>query len=230
MHDECIRIVLSAPRPECTSDYECPTHLACIREKCQDPCQTHTCGINAECTVRNHRALCICLAGFVGDPFTICEERKLVSYLFLENSFSLVFHKSTGFTSKIPNFLLAGCKSDSECPLTQACISRECQNPCNFEQCGVNAECSVRNHRPKCTCLPGHKGNPYDRCRQYECLTDPECATTLTCRNEKCVDPCACARNAVCDARNHRGICTCIPDHRGDPYFEGCEPSKTNNR
>ena len=226
MHDECIRIVLSAPRPECTSDYECPTHLACIREKCQDPCQTHTCGINAECTVRNHRALCICLAGFVGDPFTICEERKLVTYLFVENSFSFVFHKSTGYTSKIPNFLLAGCKSDSECPLTQACISRECQNPCNFEQCGVNAECSVRNHRPKCTCLPGHKGNPYDRCRQYECLTDPECATTLTCRNEKCVDPCDCALNADCTAINHRGICECFPDHTGDPYGRICDPSK----
>ena len=70
-------LLLSAPRPECTSDYECPKHLACIREKCQDPCQTHTCGINAECMVRNHRALCVCLSGFVGDPFTICEERKL---------------------------------------------------------------------------------------------------------------------------------------------------------
>ena len=68
--------IISAPRPECTSDYECPTHLACIREKCQDPCQSHTCGINAECMVRNHRALCVCLDGFVGDPFTICEERK----------------------------------------------------------------------------------------------------------------------------------------------------------
>ena len=70
-------LLLSAPRPECTTDYECPKHLACIREKCQDPCQTHTCGINAECMVRNHRALCVCLSGFVGDPFTICEERKL---------------------------------------------------------------------------------------------------------------------------------------------------------
>ena len=80
---------------------------------------------------------------------------------------------------------LAGCKSDSECPLTQACIDRECQNPCPFEQCGVNAECSVRNHKSKCTCLPGHIGNPYERCRRPECLTDPDCSTTLTCRNEK---------------------------------------------
>ena len=225
--------IISAPRPECTSDYECPTHLACIREKCQDPCQSHTCGINAECMVRNHRALCICLEGFVGDPFTICEERKIQTYY---KNFPFLVSKSFDrsfvfiyfwFSNSSPLWIiLAGCKSDSECPQTQACISRECQNPCLFEQCGVNAECSVRNHRPKCTCLPGHKGNPYDRCRQYECLTDPDCATTLTCRNEKCVDPCDCALNAECTPVNHRGICECFPDHTGDPYGRICDPSK----
>ena len=71
MHD-----YLSAPKPECLSDPECPTHLACIQEKCQDPCFTHSCGQNAECKVKNHRALCVCLYGFVGDPYTLCEERK----------------------------------------------------------------------------------------------------------------------------------------------------------
>ena len=110
--------------------------------------------------------------------------------------------------------------------MTQACIDRECQNPCSFERCGVNAECSVRNHRPKCICLPDHIGNPYDRCRKPECLVDPDCSTTLTCRNEKCVDPCDCARNAECNPRNHRGICKCIPDYTGDPYGIACTPSK----
>ena len=112
--------------------------------------------------------------------------------------------------------------------MTQACIQRECQDPCPFEQCGIKAFCTVNVHRAKCQCPPGHKGSPYVECKPYECLTDPECHTTLACRNEKCVDPCACARNAECEARNHRGICTCIPDHRGDPYFEGCDPSKRN--
>ena len=71
MHD-----YLSAPKPECLSDPECPNHLACIQEKCQNPCFTHSCGQNAECKVKNHRALCVCLYGFVGDPYTLCEERK----------------------------------------------------------------------------------------------------------------------------------------------------------
>ena len=121
---------------------------------------------------------------------------------------------------------LAGCKRDSECPLTQACIQRECQDPCPYEQCGIKASCSVSNHLARCQCPPGHKGSPYIECKPYECLTDPECPTTLACRNEKCVDPCDCAANADCEARNHRGICTCRPGYTGDPYFEGCRPSK----
>ena len=69
-------IIFSAPKPECRSDPECPFHLACIQEKCKDPCQTSTCGVNAECKAKNHRAICVCIYGFVGDPYTICEERK----------------------------------------------------------------------------------------------------------------------------------------------------------
>ena len=84
----------------------------------------------------------------------------------------------------------------------------------------------MSSHIARCRCLPGHKGNPYVECKPYECLTDPECPTTLACRNEKCVDPCDCAANADCEARNHRGICTCRPGYTGDPYFEGCRPSK----
>ena len=68
---------ISAPRPECTTDPECPDHLACIQERCQDPCTTLACGINAQCSVSNHRATCTCRRGFIGDPFTVCRERKL---------------------------------------------------------------------------------------------------------------------------------------------------------
>ena len=67
----------TAPRPECTTDPECPEHLACIREKCLNPCSTSTCGVNAECQVTRHRALCVCRPGYEGDPYRICEERKM---------------------------------------------------------------------------------------------------------------------------------------------------------
>ena len=124
-------------------------------------------------------------------------------------------------------FLLAGCKSDDECPLTQACINRECQDPCIYERCGTNAECSVNRHIPKCTCLSGYRGNPYDICRQIECLSDPECPDDKACRNEKCVDVCPCdAPNALCTARGHRQYCECPPGYTGDPYSGGCRKSK----
>ena len=209
----------TAPKPECTTDPECPDHLACIREKCQNPCFTTTCGVNAECRVQRHRAICICRPGYEGDPYRICEERKIYPFLHPQSQ------SFTGFFSCLN--CLAGCKSDDECPLTQACIQRECQDPCPYEQCGIKAFCTVNRHRAKCQCPPGHKGSPYVECKPYECLTDPECPTTLACRNEKCVDPCDCAANADCEARNHRGICTCRPGYTGDPYVEGCRPSKT---
>ena len=124
---------------------------------------------------------------------------------------------------------LAGCKRDDECPLTQACLGRkpkECQDPCRYEQCGINARCEAKNHRARCICPPQHTGDPYRQCRRYECLKDPDCPTTLTCRNEKCVDPCDCAENADCSARDHRGICTCRAGYTGDPYGYRCTLSK----
>ena len=125
-------------------------------------------------------------------------------------------------------FPSAGCKSDTECPITQACINRECVDPCPLERCGINAICSPKNHRAVCTCPSGYRPDPdpYTRCKQYECLTDPDCPTTLACRNEQCTDPCQCARNADCSARNHKGICTCQPGFTGDPYGVACTPSK----
>ena len=100
-------------------------------------------------------------------------------------------------------------------------------DPCPLERCGENALCSAQNHRAMCSCPPGYRPDPdpHIRCKPYECLTDPECPTTLTCQSEKCVDPCKCARFADCSARNHRGICTCQPGYTGDPYGITCTPS-----
>lgn len=58
-------------RPECVSNSECPSHLACINQKCRDPCPG-TCGANAECRVVSHTPQCICVSGYVGDPFIQC--------------------------------------------------------------------------------------------------------------------------------------------------------------
>lgn len=203
---------ISAPRPECTIDPECPQHLACIQQKCQDPCTSQTCGIQAECRVNNHRAVCTCRPNLTGDPFKICYERK--AWTLHLSSPCMMF------------FFVAGCRRDSECGYDEACINRECQDPCPFEQCGTNANCVTRVHQSTCVCNAGYSGDPYTLCRQPECTRDSDCPTTLACRNEKCVDPCDCAANSECTARNHRGICTCLAGFTGDPYIAGCYPSK----
>ena len=120
----------------------------------------------------------------------------------------------------------AGCNSDLECPLTQACISRACQNPCLYEQCGREAVCEPQNHKARCVCPPGYLGDPYTACRRPECTVDDDCPQVLACQNEKCVDPCACSPlNANCIVRAHRARCQCNAGYQGDPYNAGCVPS-----
>lgn len=58
-------------RPECTISAECPSNLACIYEKCSDPCPG-SCGVNARCSVINHNAVCTCVIGYEGDPTIQC--------------------------------------------------------------------------------------------------------------------------------------------------------------
>lgn len=71
-------------RPECTSDPECPSYLACVNQKCIDPCPG-TCGINAECLVVTHAPMCYCRPGYVGDPYQSCrpEPGKHASFYIL---------------------------------------------------------------------------------------------------------------------------------------------------
>lgn len=70
----CLPDFLGVPpscRPECVSNGECSSHLACIRQKCTDPCP-NTCGTNAICRVVSHTPQCLCSPGFTGDPFVQC--------------------------------------------------------------------------------------------------------------------------------------------------------------
>lgn len=50
---------------------ECPIDKACLNQKCVDPCP-NTCGIEAQCNVKNHSPVCACRRGYTGDPFTQC--------------------------------------------------------------------------------------------------------------------------------------------------------------
>ena len=70
-------------KPECTINSECPDNLACIQQKCKDPCPG-VCGQNAYCKVRNHNPSCVCDPGYYGDPFSRCRRTtsKFLQVLF----------------------------------------------------------------------------------------------------------------------------------------------------
>ena len=53
----------------CAGNTECPDELACLEQKCTDPCHLDPCGINTQCQVMSHRPICSCLPGYNGDPF-----------------------------------------------------------------------------------------------------------------------------------------------------------------
>lgn len=76
-------------RPECVTNQDCTSSHACITEKCRDPCPG-SCGQNARCSVMNHIAICTCVEGYKGDPFTACSvvpQGKYYYLLYYQNFF-----------------------------------------------------------------------------------------------------------------------------------------------
>lgn len=70
----CLTSYIGAPpncRPECIINPDCPSNLACINNKCRDPCPG-SCGSEAQCQVVNHAVSCLCPAGYTGNPFIQC--------------------------------------------------------------------------------------------------------------------------------------------------------------
>lgn len=55
------------------------------------------------------------------------------------------------------------CVINSECPYNKACIGQKCNDPC-VGSCGSNAQCTIFNHTPICTCPEGFTGDPFSNC------------------------------------------------------------------
>jgi hypothetical protein len=68
-----------ACRPECLVNSDCPSNKACQNNKCTDPCPG-TCGVNAACRVVSHVPTCMCIVGYIGDPFTECRLKPQCEY------------------------------------------------------------------------------------------------------------------------------------------------------
>ena len=185
-------------KPECTLNTECQDHLACVQQKCVDPCPG-VCGQNARCKVQFHNPTCICDFGFYGDPFSSCVRTTSMNYF--TNNFNLIKEVNI-------NYLF----------LAPPAVTRPV-DPCNPSPCGSNAICSERNHAAACQCIPEYFGDPYVACRP-ECVVNSDCPSDKACQRNKCIDPCpgTCGINAACRILNHIPTCSCIEGYIGDPF------------
>lgn len=167
-------------KPECVSNSECSPHLACIKQRCKDPC-IDACGINADCRVVSHSAMCVCSQGYEGDPFTQCFVKTAIKILTPcspspcgSNAVCKEQNKvgsclcNEGYFGNPYESCRPECVSNSDCPGNRACINNKCQDPCPGT-CGVNAECATVNHSPTCFCISGYTGDAFRRCTFVPC-------------------------------------------------------------
>lgn len=113
----------------------------------------------------------------------------------------------TGYTGN-PNiecYQVQGCRSDSECSSSEACINGKCHSPC---QCGAYALCEVSNHVAQCKCPPGYRGDGRSGCSPP---TNP-------------CDPNPCGISALCELDRGNPICLCPKGLTGNP-FKQCSKS-----
>ncbi|XP_043214270.1 neurogenic locus notch homolog protein 1-like isoform X1 [Amphibalanus amphitrite] len=218
---------------ECTEDSQCGASLACIGVNCVDPCAEVQCGLNANCKVIQHRAICSCPRGYSGDPFVSCTRqspRAACSPSPCGTNTNCEVKNGRAICSCVQNYIgdpLVACRpectSDAECAGHQACSQNRCRSAC-IDACGENARCDAVNHRPVCKCPQFYKGSPLTGCFP-ECTSHAECAGNRACIQLQCTDPCAgaCGIGADCRVRDHTAICSCPTGYLGHPY-DRCTP------
>lgn len=123
--------------------------------------------------------MCVCLVGFVGDPFTQCltqqdpvnEPSTPCSPSPCGSNAVCREQNGAGACQCLPEYIgnpYGGCRPEcvlnSDCASNKACIRNKCNDPCPGT-CGQNAECQVINHLPSCTCHIGYTGDPYKFCK-----------------------------------------------------------------
>lgn len=205
-------LLLSPPdgQPECRSDSECPTQMACINQKCVNPCANEqVCKPDQECRVLDtsplRTVMCQCPPDMVVDSSGRCIS---------------VRHEQ--------------CHTDNDCSDREKCIRGTCIEACKIDRCGVNALCNSFSHQAVCTCAPGYTGNAHVECTTIhitppvilppECYIDSDCTYDKTCRGGYCVNPCRednpCAVGAFCSVNRHEAVCRCPAQYIGNPKIE----------
>jgi len=90
-------------------------------------------------------------------------------------------------------------------------------NPCSPSPCNYNGECRVRNGVAICI--------------YPECVINSDCPRDRACFSQKCRDPCigACGINSICQAVNHKPVCSCPIGFTGDARVQCTIPTLNGN-
>lgn len=196
---------------DCESDSECNNAATCYNGQCVNPCiLENKCAINAECYGQNHRAICRCGPGYLGNPEIHCERVECTSDYDCPRNLACYSGRC-----------VSPCIEDPPCAQNAICYVQDHMATC---RCPEN--------------IPA--GNPYSYCThpkkkpdEPECRIDIECADKLVCIKSKCIDPCPvikpCLQNARCNVLDTVPVrtmtCTCPEGWTTD--IDGvCRPSK----
>lgn len=222
---------------QCQKHADCASTLSCENGKCKNPCESIQCGRNALCAVSNHKAMCQCPEGHLGDardaqvgcfrveclsrndcgPFRNCHEET-------NKCINPCEYANCGRG----NCAVADHEAICTCFAGYELINGKCEdvNECQASPCHETAVCANTIGSYQCACPPGLVGEPVlGGCRgPEECYTDADCPSSAACISAKCQSPCAqqntCGRNAECIATDHRATCRCASNARGDPHVE----------
>lgn len=178
----------------CVIDNNCTANHACVSSVCQNPCN---CGVNSDCLIKDHKPVCACRPGFIGDAINGCYEITCRSD--------------------------SQCSDDKTC-INNHCVPA-CS--VESDVCGESAECYGANHRASCRCKIGTIGNPNVACTPIGCRSNSDCPLDKYCINSKCVTPCtadACKKPAECRVHLHEEYCVCPPGYISSN--NGCIPDE----
>lgn len=214
-------------RPECVLNAECPSNLACINEKCVDPCPG-SCGVNSICNVVKHNPICTCPEGYEGNALTQCVIQETppaqrdppsspcvpspcgANAECRERNGAGACYCLVGFEGNPYDGCKRECEINSDCNVDRACVRNKCIDPC-AGACGTNSICRVKNHVPDCSCPHGLTGDPFRHCTEIP-VTPPPPRTP----ENPCV-PSPCGPNSQCRNINGQAVCSCGVGYLGSP-------------
>ena len=235
----------------CRLDSDCDINSRCINGKCGDTCELdNICrSSGAECRSINHRPLCYCPSGYVGDPATKCTKVECVQdndcnfdSICLRNRCvnTCSVNDKCGTNARchsdnhssqclcFPGFTgdpyrectEIQCFTNLDCADSLICTDNACVNPCKTANpCRVSQVCDVVDHRILCTCENGFI------LRENDCQPQPGKQLSNCIVDADCSDDRACMAEScknMCDDKPCGINATCQMRHKNNDAMVTC--------